>query len=776
MKFIDGIILNCEQTFDNCESCFFKLNSDLQCLKCNEMSLFIKEKNKCAIITKIEFENSFITYLDNDFYLKECKEGYFYQNLENLCHKIRLDCNFGCNKCYGKNKNCIDCFETFNLSNNSCNFLNSKSKIQEDSKNFEKILQYFYYSENACKNIINNITLFMENNITTYFNENNYVNAKTYEVEEFYINCSEKRSKCLEYNGKKNDLLKVGLTNCSKIYNENHIVIVNQIKNITINDNLNYCKESETIINYKEKIECGDIKCLDYKKIKQFRNFTNIIKCSNNYKLKHKTVKKIKDKSEIINCDYCQKDEKFFCEWDENCKKQCDFEIKNNSEYSYLKITDPNSKINISTIKLNLKIPNYLTIEFDYVNQKIIFKFFKNVPNYVFKLKPSCIISAQNCVFKSEKKFKIKNKNYIKSAEFFKDLNPTQNEVSSLIFTSAGLGSFAFIPNSFYEILQFNDLFSYFGYLNINGGSFFNFIFSLQKNNNDLDKQLLDKKKEYEYQMVLKKFKNLITISLIDYYLIIGIIFIFLFRIYLNRTIYSRYLKMCKSYFECKNSKPKNQNFFQKFYYKLKLQYILFDLFYLLFYYEKIIFMQYIFRLPHYVIIFTYKYYLIDERYFIVYFFFFLIISIFLLKVIIRTFQFLKINSISLFKEVMIIENNEFNWFFVFYNTVFVFLNLINVFVICFLRDIPEVCFVIIIMLIITENILIFCFIKKKLLVNIILNFFTSFFFFLWIIFVSLDKFFRKNFPICKNCFYCVANVLKLISNFYLSRTLKKLK
>ena len=780
LKFIEGIVLNCEETFLNCKSCIFKLNSELQCLKCNDFTIYVKEKNKCTIITKIEFEDSIITYLDKDFYLKECKKGYFYQNLENLCYKLRLDCNFGCKKCYGKDKICTLCNEKFNLENNSCNYINSKSKIEEDSTEFNEILKYFYYSESSCKNIINNITLIIENNITTYLDENNYVNAKTFEVKEFYIKCSENRLKCSEYKKKQLEFLKLGLVNCPKIYNENHIAIINKTRNITLNENLNFCKEEEIKTDYKEKIECENIECINFIKKKEFKNFTNIIKCKNNFNnnLKENIVEKFKDITEINNCEFCQKGLKYFCQWKEDCRKVCQFELKNNSEHPYLINIFDKGKINISNELLNLKISNDIIIEYDYISQKIIFKFLKNISNYIFNLKPSYIISSQNCILKSEKKFIIKNYNYIGNSEFFKQIKPSQNPISSVVVTAVSLGFFNFIPLSFFEILQFNDLFSYFGYLNIDGGSFFNFIFSLQRNDFDLDKSFVDERKNFEYLMILKKVKNLITISLMDYYLIFGIIFTFFFKIYLNRTKYSRYLKICKYYqkFRKKKKNYKKFNLFQKLVYKIQLQYILFDPFILLSFYEKMIFFQYIFRLPHYVKLFVYKYHLIDKKYFIPFYFIFLIISLFLLKMFIRMIQYLNINSISLYKSVMIVDDKKLNWYLVFYQTVFLSLNIITIFLICFLRMIPQICFVFVIILIFTENILIFSFAKRKLILYIIMNFFTTSFFLFWIILVCLKKFFLIDFPVGKNFFYCLANISKLISNFILSKILKKIK
>lgn len=50
LEFINGTSLKCHEIFINCEFCFFKLNSDFNCLKCNENYLLIEEKNKCGIV------------------------------------------------------------------------------------------------------------------------------------------------------------------------------------------------------------------------------------------------------------------------------------------------------------------------------------------------------------------------------------------------------------------------------------------------------------------------------------------------------------------------------------------------------------------------------------------------------------------------------------------------------------------------------------------------------------------------------------------------------
>ena len=476
-------------------------------------------------------------------------------------------------------------------------------------------------------------------------------------------------------------------------------------------------------------------------------------------------------------CEYCQEKKKYFCTWDHICKRECDFELDNDLGYIYYKLKK-GYKVNISNDLIRKEVPNFVKVKFDYKEQKIIFKFLQNKPYFYFELKPIHINNAKNCILTKNIKIKIKNSNYMSSMKILGDVNPSSNPIAAVALNTGSLCLFSLVPIWFYSFLQFNELFSYFEYLDIDGGTFYNFLSSIQKSQLDSDYLLIDKNKYYEYQMMLPHFKNLITISIFDYFLCFGIIFFIFYGKYLNNTKYSRYLKRAKLFKKIEKVRENyyKLNFFYKFIYLIKAYYVTFEMEDLLFYYEKLLFSKFIFRIPHYVTIFGYKYTLIEKKFFIFFFLIFFLEVTFLMNYFIKIVQFLKINSISLYKEIMIINEKDSNWDLVHYQFIYFFFNLLIVFVICFFKRLPIICFSIIFLIILIEISFLIFYFKKKYRAFFILNFFTIFSFLLWVIFVFIKKFFYWESFWLLNIFYLLANLLKFISGIVLSCTLKKLK
>ena len=142
----------------------------------------------------------------------------------------------------------------------------------------------------------------------------------------------------------------------------------------------------------------------------------------------------------------------------------------------------------------------------------------------------------------------------------------------------------------------------------------------------------------------------------------------------------------------------------------------------------------------------------------------------------ITTIKYLKEKSLSLYKQHIIIKERDLNWKIVYYKFINYFLNLLNVFFIFFFVDTPNLCFILIFLTIIIENILISIFFSKIFFKILLIYFFISGFFFLWVVLVYLDKvFFIQSYYFC-DFFYVMANLMKLFSIFIMCCTLYKIK
>ena len=138
-------------------------------------------------------------------------------------------------------------------------------------------------------------------------------------------------------------------------------------------------------------------------------------------------------------------------------------------------------------------------------------------------------------------------------------------------------------------------------------------------------------------------------------------------------------------------------------------------------------------------------------------------------------YQFLKINSFSLFEEIIIVANKEENWYLVFYQFIFVVFNLVSLFVIFVFKPFPIICFGIIILLMIIEISILLVFCKKSLRFFIFFNIFTLVVFLLWVVLVGINKCFNIKFPLVLNICFVTANLCKLISQIILSITVYKM-
>ena len=321
------------------------------------------------------------------------------------------------------------------------------------------------------------------------------------------------------------------------------------------------------------------------------------------------------------------------------------------------------------------------------------------------------------------------------------------------------------------------DLFSYYNHLEIDGGSFFNFISNLKRNFNDDDKKyFIQEKKFYEYFTIFPFINHLLTISILNFSFLLGIFLNVFFKFYLDRTKYYRFHKKAKLMEKLmkKRKKYNSLNLFQKWYYYIQVYYILFDPYTIIHFHKKLLFIQNIFKLSEITYLFYIKYNIIDLKYLIIYYLLYLTISIFLLNHLIRMYQSLK--SLSLFQEIIIVLNKEENWFLVFYEFIYLTFNLAILFTIFIFKPYPIFCFSVILLLMIVEIVVILSFFKKSLIYYVFMNVFTLVVFFLWVIMVFIGECFSVKFPLVLNIFYVTANLSKIISQVIISNTLRKMK
>ena len=302
---------------------------------------------------------------------------------------------------------------------------------------------------------------------------------------------------------------------------------------------------------------------------------------------------------------------------------------------------------------------------------------------------------------------------------------------------------------------------------------------SLEKELEDDDKDFFINEKEYfEYEIFFFNFKSMLDFSIFNYYLIFGIIINFIFKIILDNTKNYRFKKNIKFLKKLKN-KQRRYIFLKKyekiiFYFQKK--YSKFDSYDLLYYHKGVLFAQVILDFPRILFLFSTKSYLIDKYYYIFYYLIFLIMFFFLLNYMIKYYRFLESNSFEEYKEIAVIENDNENWNLVFFQYFFICSNLVNLFIIHFFKDFLVFCFVTSIISILFQIIVYCIFFKRTLFFFIIFEIFTFILFLLWVIFVLIDKIYKRKFPLLLNIFYVSVNISKFLSELMLTFILKKLQ
>ena len=786
LNFIKGIILECSEFIKNCKSCFFKFNSnylDLQCLSCSENYFYNKEKDRCEILNKIGFKKlKILLDVKENLFIFSCIEGYFYDEKTKKCFPIKYNCNFGCLKCWGKNKNCLKCGEFFKYKNYQCIYKKKKTKINEESNLIKEIVKKFYSDENFCIKNINNITITLENNITTYLDQYHFINEKNFEIKEFYLDCSKNKLKCENYNKLEYPKIELKKINkkCDKNFEHNFNYKIEKIMNITIFDNIINFTKKNINIKREEKLFCENEKnCLNFKNFKRIRNITNILKYNKNYKISKNKILVFKNFLKKEKWEFCQKKLNYFCEWEKNCKKECEFILeKGNSGYIFLKNKNKKEKIFLSLNILKKKVPDFISVNYDYKNQKIIFKFLKNTKkNFIFKIEPILIENAKNCKISQTIEIKIENNIYSKILNFIE--NGNMNIIlKSIIYIFLGFGSYFILSKSFYEFIQFFKLFTYYSFLEINGGSIYNFVINSIKNFFDYDFFFIKKKNYFEYLFYLQNLKNLLFISIFDFYLILSILIIFGFKIFLDKTFFYRQ-KKSKELYEKLKIREKNYysyNLIKKIKFKIQKKYSKFHFSNILEFYKKVVFTNNIFNLPIYIYILITKINFIKKYFLFIFLFLYFIISFFLTKFFLEYFFYLKKKCLKFYKKIILKNIEEEIWYLEFYEFFFTFFNMINIFFIIIFKSQLLLLFILTSFSLIFQISAFIIFSKKNLFFYLFFEILSIFLFLIWIIFVALENLSEMDFSFYLNFFYVGANFIKIISKIVLIFILKKIK
>ncbi len=279
--------------------------------------------------------------------------------------------------------------------------------------------------------------------------------------------------------------------------------------------------------------------------------------------------------------------------------------------------------------------------------------------------------------------------------------------------------------------------------------------------------------------MVLNQINDLTTISIFDMYLLISIFVIIISKVILNKTIKSRMMRTARGIRRLMPIRMNyhNLSFFKKIRYLIEVSWVTFDPVDLINCYEKIIFIQYILKTPHFVMLFLYKYHLLSKKMFFLYYLLLGVYLVFLFNRLKKMYQFLRINSISLFADVIIVPDYQFNWKLCFYEFIDILINLAIVLSICFLSQLlPELAFAIILLLILTKFSLIIHYFDKRMRWFLIFELITIFFLFSWVCLSIISKFFFLELTLYLDIAYVGANFFKLISNIIYGCYLRKIK
>ena len=766
LGFYYGISVKCSEIVRNCEYCFIKKGNDIKCQRCQtDFFLFLESCEKSQEI-ELKLNNEKI-YESTDFGIVfKCISGYFYEIDRDRCFEINYDCNIGCAECYDIEKICLKCVNNFtlNIENNNCDGIPKNISLLPD------IIKNLFEEENKnlnCENLINNVTIFEITNNTIYLNSKDFKVDKEIDY----------RRNISEINNSLEDCI---------LINENKINLV--IKNITNSKfffDKDFCKKKNSIIlNCKKEIQCKNDDCSHYIKNKECNQIINNEICKNFYKnivsIKDDTSNKTINEKTISNYEYCQRGTSYYFAWINSCKKECKFIINPENKLELInKYNNTKVKFDLKTLEMSTDfLTDGIKMELNNKGESLKFIFDNWKPKYKFILKPKFILFARDCSFRTNVEFSFKN-NKVILPNYIKTLTGNSNTIT---FSALSLIGFCFpflLSGSFLEILQFNQFFAYLYFLDIKGGTFYNFMSSLNQKKPDSDVRFIKKELYYEYQNSTIGLKKTRISSIFNVYLTCLLIiitmvkyFVIFFQIKLDLIL----IKMLKN--KKQNLKVKFLPWYKRYLIKLKVLFIAFDYKKLYDFFYMLVWKINILKCPQIILLFTKKYYYFTTTNKVLICFYIIFFISFFGHLIIEQLFFLNDKSKSLHPNLLIFKNKyhmDANLTLVRQQVIFMIIIFFQIFLIYFCTH-HILCLIIIIILGFFEIFLFIYFWNKKIKVITITKILSQLFFNIWIMFVLFEKVLDFYAPITLNVFYVLSNVVKFSEVFIEKKVISKIK
>ena len=761
----DKEIFFCENILHSCDTCI-RTKQEYQCMKCNE-GFYLS--NNCLETETIIFNNNTITTTGSEVIEKNCLESY---NLINgVCDKESNNCDIGCYRCFEVSLICLECNNELKYEKESNKCLGNPTKINILD---EPLIKYFDFSNYECNEHFNNITYIKEINETFYQTNFDYEVKKNTEIQNYIVNCRENREEC----GDLVDEIEIkdfeGCDKVNKIINE---VIYNEYTNITYMVSDNYCSNNkEEYFCYDKEINCLNENCTDYKKSKICHKHKNIEICQEKYSnVRYENLKFL----EIFNYfEYCQINKRYYMEWRKECRQECEFKLEKKIKKNIINSLQ-NSKVIFDFNNLKASIPYYINIKYKDRGEKVEIKINEKYKNATFYIQPKHIGKASNCSLHDPIEMNIINDKFFKINPFVLDIVKNFDAVISISIFVLNLIFPQFLTMEIIELLQFNEFFLYLYFLDLDGGSFFNFFSSTfaQKPDNDL---FLIKENEYfEYQVFMNKFEKLVISSVINYSLFIFIAVIIFFRAayhFASPKINKIIRKMTKT---SKSEYDKLVGIKRKL---LQIKVFLLTVNYKnhIHKFYTVIWDMNLLKIPAYLIIFTWKikfFFFPINLVTIFYFIFFIGFFFYNFTIIIEYFQ---LRSFSMSERILIIKNRNFmdeNYYLLFQAVIFRVLMIVQIFfIILFSNHTFFVIFFVIFLRILNFSLNIY-FSNKYIKKIVYIKIFSLFVFLTWISLVFVVNLMNlTSLNVFLNTTYIMSNILKVFETIGIVFFIRKLK
>ena len=758
-----------------CEICDFK-ESNISCIRCKE-NYFLSSNFICYEIKNFENNKYKVSIIFNEVLDIKCFEGFILH--EGICYEILSNCYENCLQCFEeKELFCLNCEDGYFLFSNDC-LLDS---FVNNNKDIFVFNDFFTLQKKNCVKIINKIKIFTKIIIKDYFNLKEFSLKESIDSKALLLDCFQEKEKCenlfknLNFEKYKND-------NCDNFTQEIYTKIIHFI-HITNNNNFKKNCINENTIKIKNSIICKDVNCLNFEKISEYFHLNKVNNCASS----SHTQNYLESYKNILECDFCQQGNNFLCPWKLTCNNNCDFNLFTNidTDNQWLKIKNIED-FEFSKKNLKLETPFYIAAKLSSENS-IEFEFRENIKYFNFKLNSKLVKQSKNCIIKKEKIYKIKNNKYqsLKNSPTFKFIVKNNNYILSTGLIGINIFLFSSIPSFFFEFLQFNQLFSHFRFLDIDGGIIFNYFTFLFKVEDDNEDYFVSDKSKLEYDFIKNKLYLVNTISFLDYLLLFSsfflLIFTFCFHLFnkkINKFLKKAYendLKRKKSIKINKVSKiNKYKNKIKRYMFKGGHKKIINN-------YYKIIWNMFIFNFPGYILIFLRKNIIYNVTLKIIFSSILFLIIVFFFHRYLKFWKFINTSfkeSKRKYNDFLILKKEKFvieNIFLNIYNLIFITLNCLIIFLVYFLKNFPEFYFIILIILLICNMYLYIHFFNEKFNKILIFKILNILFFLIWFFLVALKKIFSIYIIHLLDIFYFLCNLFKVIEIIFSLLVIKKME